>query len=79
MKALRKAKGANKNVAESIRHEENITVLFDMGFVRHKMKRIQCIFLRIGIYYVIGIYDDKRYILDDGAGSLVYFQRSVFG
>ena len=45
MKALRKAKGANKNVAESIRHEENINVLFDMGLVRHKMKRIQCRFL----------------------------------
>ena len=24
-------------------------------------------------------FDDKRYILDDGVGSLVYFQRGVFG
>ena len=49
--------------------------------MRHNMKRIQSKFHKIGTYDVsnISLYwsDDKRYILDDGINSLVYFHKDT--
>ena len=49
--------------------------------IRHKMKRIQSKWHRIGTYYVCKIslscFDDKRYILDDGVNSLAYFHKDI--
>ena len=59
---LTKAKGVNKKI-------------------RHSMRRIQSKLHRIGIYDVCKIslscFDDKRYILDSGVNSLVYFHKDI--
>ena len=53
----------------------------EQGVMRHKMRRIQSKLHRIRTYDVFKIslscFDDKRYILDDGVNSLVYFYEGV--
>ena len=77
----KKAKGVNKNVVKKIRHKEYMDALFNKKVIRHKMKRIRSKLHRIGTYDVCKIslscFDDKRYILDDGINSLVYFHRDI--
>ena len=62
-----------------IRHKEFIDVLFGVGVMRHRMKRIQSKLHKIRTYDICKIslswFDDKIYILDDGINSLAYFQR----
>ena len=45
------------------------------------MKRIQSKLLRTGTYNVCKIslscFDDKRYVLDDGVNTLVYFHKDI--
>ena len=76
-KELTKAKGVNKK----IRHKEYVDILFNRKLIRHNMKRIQGKFSRIGTYDVCKIllscFDDKRYVLDDAANSLVYFYKAI--
>ena len=47
--------------------------------IRHKMKRTQSKKHKIGTYEVkkisVSCFDDKRYILDDGVHTLVYFHK----
>ena len=38
---IKKAKGVNKNVVESIRHKEYVDVLFGRSLVRNRIKSIQ--------------------------------------
>ena len=68
-----------KGVNVKIRHKEFIDVLFNKKVIRHIMKRIQSKLRRIEIYDVCKIslscFDDKRYILDDGANSFAYFHK----
>ena len=45
---IKKAKGANKNVAKKMRHKEFINVLFKKWGMRYKMKIIQSKLHRIG-------------------------------
>ena len=70
-KEIKKAKGFNKDVVKNIRYKECIYVLFNRSLMLHK----------IGTYDVCkfswSCFDDKRYILDDGINSLVYFHESV--
>ena len=77
----KKAKGVNKNDVKNMRHKEYIDVLFNKKMIRHKMKRIQSKLHRIGTWDVCNIslscFDDKRYILDDGINSLVYFHKDI--
>ena len=40
---------------------------------RHEMKRIQSKLHKIGTM----VFDDKRYILDDGINSLTYFHKDI--
>ena len=47
-KEIKKAKDANKNTVDSIRHKEYVDVLFGRGLMRHSMKRIQSKLPRIG-------------------------------
>ena len=72
-----KAKGVNKKT----RHKEFVDVLFNKKVIRHKMKVIQSKLHRTGTYNVCKIslscFDDKRYILDDGANSLAYFHKDI--
>ena len=66
---------------KKIRHKEYMDALFNKKVIRHKMKRIRSKLHRIGTYDVCKIslscFDDKRYILDDGINSLVYFHRDI--
>ena len=56
-----------------------LNVLYHKNMMRHKMKRIQSKFRRIGTYDVCRIslscFDDKKYILDDGINSMAYFHK----
>ena len=49
--------------------------------MRYNMERIQSKLHRTGTYDVCKIslscFDDKRYILDDGINSLVYFHKAT--
>ena len=49
--------------------------------IRHNMKRIQIKLHRIGTYDACMIswscFDNKKYILDDGVNSLVYFHKDI--
>ena len=49
--------------------------------IKHRMKRIQSKFHRIGPYDVCKIslscFDNKRYILDDGINSFAYFHKDI--
>ena len=44
---------------------------FNKKIIRHKMKRIQII-IKISSYF-----DDKRYALNDGIYTLVYFHKDI--
>ena len=48
----KKAKGANKNVVATIRHNEYKEVLLNNKCLRHSMKRIQSKDHRIGTYEI---------------------------
>ena len=82
MKKL-KAKEVNKirvNAVRKIRRKEFADVLFNKKMIK-QMKRIQSKLHRIGTYDVCKIslscFDDKRYILNNGANSLVYFHKDI--
>ena len=70
-----------KRVNVKTRHKEFTDVLFNKKVIRHKMKRIQSKLHRTGAYDVCKIslscFDDKRYILDDGVNSMVYFHKNI--
>ena len=74
---LTKAKEVNKK----IRYKEFVDVLFNKKDIRHNMKRIQSKLHRIETYDVCKIslscFDDKRYVLDNGANSLAYFCKDM--
>ena len=77
---VNKAKRVNKNVVKKISHKE-FAVLFNKKLIRHNMKRIQSKLHRIETYDVcklsLSCFDNKRYILDDGIKSLVYFHKDI--
>ena len=76
-KEVNKAKGVNKK----LRHNEHIDVLFGKKVVRHKMKKIQSVLHRIGMYDInkisLSCFDDKGYVLDDRINILAYFHKDI--
>ena len=48
--------------------------------IRHKMKRIQSRKHKLGTYEIdkksLSLFDDKRYVLDDGSYTLSYFYKN---
>ena len=76
---LVRAKGVNKKLM----HSEFKDVLSDKKVVRHCMKRILAKRNKIGTYNVckvsLSCFDDKRYVLDDGANSLAYGHVGIIG
>ena len=64
-----------------MKHKEFVGVLFNRKVVRHNMKRIQSKLHRLGTYEVYKIplscFEDKRYVLDDGVNTLVYFHKDI--
>ena len=71
-----RAKGVNKR----LRHSEFV-VLFNKKIIRHNMKRIQSKLYKLGTYNIFKIslsyFDDKRYVLDNGASTLAYFHENI--
>ena len=54
-------------------------ILFNKKIIRHKMRRIQSKKDKIGTYEIdkisLSVFDDKRYMLDDGIYTLAYFHK----
>ena len=71
-----RAKGVNKR----LRHSEFV-VLFNKKIIRHNMKRIQSKLYKLGTYNIfklsLSYFDDKRYVLDNGASTLAYFHENI--
>ena len=53
--------------------------MFNKKVIRHKIKRIQAKKHKIGAYEIdkifLSCFDDKRYVLGDGANTLAYFRK----
>ena len=76
-KEVNKANGINKK----LKHKEHPDVLFGKKVVRHGMKRIQSKLHEIGTYDVnkisLSCFDDKRYVLNNGINTSVYFHKDI--
>ena len=70
---------STKGVNIATKFNEFKDVLFNKKIIRHKMKRIQAKKHKIGTYEIdkisLSCFDDKRYVLDDGVNTLVYFYK----
>ena len=71
------AKGVKKNVVKKvIKHENYRDVLLNSQQLHHNMKTIRSVNHQLGSYVInkvsLSCFDDKRYISDDGIGSLAY-------
>ena len=75
-KENKKAKGVNKSVVRGIKHKGFVKFWFVRKLMRHRMKRTQSKLHRIATYNVckISCFDNKRYMLDDGINSLIFFR-----
>ena len=55
--------------------------LFNKNIIRHKMKRIRSKRHKIGTYEInkmsLSVFDDKRFVLNDGINTLAYFHREL--
>ena len=76
-KEVNKAKGVILKLEQKV----YVAILFNKKVIRHKMKRIQSKLHDIGTYDKNKIsstcFDDKRYVLDDGVNTLVYFHKDI--
>ena len=76
-KEINKAKGVNKK----LKHNEYLDVLLNKKVVNHSMKRKQSRLHKISTYDLnkisLSCFDDKRYALDDGINTLVYFHKDI--
>ena len=80
MYSIKKINGSESSKGVNIVTEFNEfkDVLFNKKVIRHKMKRIQAKKNKIGTYEIevsLSYFDDKRYVLDDGVNTLVYFHK----
>ena len=83
MYSIKEINGKESNTAKGINiateSNEFKHVLFNKKNIRHKLKRIQAKKHKIETYEINKIllsrFDDKRFILDDGIHTLVYFNK----
>ena len=70
----KKAKGVNRYIVATIRHNEYKSVLLSKKCLRHSMNRIQSKYHKIGTYGIKKIsmpcIDDKIYIKNNGCDGL---------
>ena len=68
-----------KGVSIATEFDKSKDVLFNEKIIRHKIKRIQSKKHKLGTYETdkisLSCFDDKRYVLDDGIRTLVYFHK----
>ena len=83
MYLIKKINGSESSTTKGVniatKSNEFKDVLFNKKVIRHKMKKIQAKKHKIGTYEIdkisLSCFDDKRYVLDDGANTLAYFHK----
>ena len=83
MYSMKKIDGKEYNAAKGVsiatEFDKFKDALFNEKIIRHKMKRIQSKKHKLGTYEIdkisLSCFDDKRYVLDDGIYTLVYFHK----
>ena len=83
MYSIRKINGSESSTAKGVNiateFNEFKDVLLNKKIIKHKMKRIQAKKHKIGTYEIdkisLSCFDDKRYVLDNGAHTLAYFHK----
>ena len=83
MYSIKKIDGKECNTAKGVNIATEFNkfkdVLFNKKIIRHKMRKIQSKKQKLGTYEIAKIslscFEDKRYVLDDGAYTLSYFHK----
>ena len=70
-----------KGVNIAIEFSEFKDTLFNKKIIRHKMRRIQGKKHKMGTHKMnkmsLSVFDDKRFVLDDGIHTLAYFDKNL--
>ena len=85
MYSMKDIDGKNSNTAKganiAIEFNEFKDTLFNKKIIRHKMRRIQGKKHKMGAYKInkisLSVFDDKRFVLNDGIHTLVYFHNDL--
>ena len=85
MYSMKDIDGKNSNTAKganiAIEFNEFKDTLFNKKIIRHKMRRIQVKKHKMGAYKInkisLSVFDDKRFVLNDGIHTLVYFHNDL--
>ena len=83
MYSIKKIDGKEHNTAKGVsiatEFDKFKDVLFNEKIIRHKTKRIPSKTYKLGTYEIdkisLSCFDNKRYVLDDGIRTLVYFHK----
>ena len=85
MYSMKNIDGKESNTAKGVNiateFNEFRDALFNKNIIRHKMKRIRSKRHKIGTYEInkmsLSVFDDKRFVLNDGINTLAYFHREL--
>ena len=85
MLSLKHIDGKESNTAKGVNiateFNEFKDTLFNKKVLRHKMRRIQGKKHKMGTYEInktsLSVFDDKRFVLDDGIHTLAYFHKDL--
>ena len=85
MHAVKNIDGKESNTAKGVNiateFNELKDTLFNKKVLRHKMRRIQGKKHKMGTYEInkisLSVFDDKRFVLDDGIHTLAYFDKNL--
>ena len=85
MHSMKNIDGKESNTAKGVNiateFNEFKDTLFNKKIIRHKMRRIQGKKHKMGAYKInkisLSVFDDKRFVLNDGIHTLVYFHNDL--
>ena len=85
MYSMKNIDGKESNTAKGVNiateFNEFKDTLFNKKIIRHKMRRIQGKKHKMGTYEInkisLSVFDDKRFVLDDGIHTLAYFDKNL--
>ena len=85
MYSIKNIDGKESNMAKGVNiateFNEFKDTLFNKKIIRHKMERIQGKKHKMGTYKInkisLSVFDDKRFVLNNGIHSLVYFHKDT--
>ena len=86
MCSMKNTYGRESNIAKGVNiateFNEFKDTLFNKKIIRHKMRRIQGKKHKMGTYEInkisLSVFDDKRFVLNDGIHTLAYFHKDLF-